>query len=73
MEVQKKRCLFSCLKYFSNAHVAHVLFVLFKSIISVSIFLGFFSDKVMVAGQQTALGISIMDTVNMAPVSPKTS
>lgn len=32
-----------------------------------------FSDKAMVAGQQTALGLSIIATVNMVPMSPKTS
>ncbi|KAK1880347.1 AT-hook DNA-binding motif-containing protein 1 [Dissostichus eleginoides] len=31
------------------------------------------TDKVMAAGQQTALGLSITATVNMAPMSPKTS
>ena len=33
----------------------------------------FFSDKAMVAGQQRALDLSTMATVNMAPMSPKTS
>lgn len=32
-----------------------------------------FPGKVLVAGQQTALGRSIMAIVNMAPMSPKTS
>lgn len=33
----------------------------------------FFSDKVTVAGQQTALDLSTMAIVNMDPMSPKTS
>lgn len=51
---------------FQNVYNPHKIYYFF-------LFSYFFLDKVLVGGQQTALGISTMATVNMAPMSPKTS
>lgn len=67
--------MFAFLEFVSNPYIVHtssvcVFYTYISELFSMSIF---FPDKVLVAGQQIASGISIMATVNMAPMSPKTS
>lgn len=56
----------------SFAQILRKCFYLLYNICWYSYYL-FFSDKVTVAGQQTALDLSTMAIVNMDPMSPKTS